>query len=150
MSSVWRLANGRYPPLDGQGARLAGGRWNSAGRPAVYTSESLALCLAESLVHIKGPLPLGYVRFKIEVPYDAIEYVTLAALKNEWQDDLAYTRRFGDKWLNDRRSLALALPSVILAESVNVILNPLHPHTVELRVIDQQPFTFDSRPRPKA
>lgn len=52
MSVVWRLSNGRYPPLDGEGARLAGGRWNSPGQPAVYTSESLALCLAESLVHL--------------------------------------------------------------------------------------------------
>ena len=149
MSIVWRVANERYPPLDGEGARLAGGRWNSPGRPAVYTSESLALCLAESLVHITGSLPISYVRFKIEIPDDATEYVDLTKLKSGWKEDLIYTRRIGDRWLRDRRSLALAVPSVVLAESINVILNPLHPRGAELRVIDQQPFTFDPRLRPK-
>ena len=59
MSIVWRLASGRYPALDGEGARRAGGRWNSAGQAVVYTSESLALCLAESLVHLSRDLPRG-------------------------------------------------------------------------------------------
>lgn len=148
MSIVWRLANGRYPPLDGEGARLAGGRWNSAGRAAVYTSESLALCLAESLVHIPGALPLGYTRYKIYVPDDAIEVVTVNSLKRGWQTDLVYTRRFGDKWLREERSLALAVPSVVLSESTNVILNPLHPRATELHIISKGQFRFDPRLRP--
>jgi RES domain-containing protein len=149
VSIVWRLANGRYPPLDGEGARLAGSRWNSAGHYAVYTSESLALCLTESLVHIPGALPRGYLTFKIYVPDDSIEFVDHASLTAGWEDDLIYTREFGDKWLVNRRSLALAVPSVVLPESTNVILNPLHPRASELRLIDQRPFIFDPRLRPK-
>ena len=148
MSIVWRLANGRYPPLDGEGARLAGGRWNSAGRAAVYTSESLALCLAESLVHIPGALPLGYMRYKIFVPDDAIEIVEANSLKRSWQTDLLYTRRLGDKWLREERSLAIAVPSVVLPESTNVILNPLHPRATEVRITNKRPFRFDPRLRP--
>jgi RES domain-containing protein len=150
VSIVWRLANGRYPPLDGEGARLAGGRWNSAGLAAVYTSESLALCLAESLVHITGPLPADYLRFKIYVPDDAIENLNPTSLKNEWEGDLLYTRKPGDKWLTENRSLALAVPAIVLPESTNVILNPRHPRASELRVTDQRPFKFDPRLRPKA
>jgi RES domain-containing protein len=146
---VWRLASGLYSPLDGEGARRAGGRWNSSGHAAVYTSESLALCLAESLVHITGPLPRTYLSFKIYVPDDAIETIDTRSLQTGWQDDLVYTRGVGDEWLTSRRSLALAVPSVVLPESTNVILNPLHPRSTELRVADQQPFTFDARLRPR-
>jgi len=146
---VWRLASGRYPPLNGEGARLVGGRWNSSGYAAVYTSESLALCLAESLVHITGPLPRTYLSFKIYVPDDAIEILDISSLESRWEDNLVYTRRLGDEWLNSRRSLALAVPSIMLPESTNIILNPLHPRAAELSVVAQRPFKFDARLRPK-
>lgn len=145
MSLVWRLANGRYPPMDGEGARIAGGRWNSPGQSAVYSSESLALCLAEALVHITGSLPRNYIRFKIYVPDDTIEIFKLTSLKSEWEDDLAYTRMLGDTWLTEKRSVALGVPSVALPESTNMILNPLHPRARELRIIDQRSFVFDPR-----
>lgn len=147
MIIVWRLANGRYPPLDGEGARLVGGRWNSVGQPAIYTSESLALCLTESLVHIPGPLPLDYVRFKIQVPEDSLEILEPTSLKQKWKDDLVYTRTLGDEWLRQKRSVALLVPSAVLPESNNIILNPLHPRAGELQVIEQQPFNFDPRLR---
>lgn len=150
MTIVWRLASGRYSPLDGEGARRAGGRWNSSGYAAVYTSESLALCLAESLVHIPGPLPRTYLRFKIYSPDDAIETLNITSMENRWEDNLLYTRSVGDEWLISRRSLALAVPSVVLPESTNVILNPLHPRSTELRITDERPFRFDARLRPRS
>ena len=61
---AWRLASGNYPPLTGEGARLVGGRWNSPGRPLIYASESIALCLAECLVHVTGSLPSNYPSYK--------------------------------------------------------------------------------------
>ena len=148
MSVVWRLSNGRYPPLDGEGARRAGGRWNSPGQPAVYTSESLALCLAESLVHLPGTLPRGYVGFKIFVPDETIEVLDTSSLSDGWHDDLSFTRTIGDQWLTTQRTLALAVPSVVLPDSTNVLLNPMHPRAQELRILDQQPFAFDPRLRP--
>jgi len=148
VSHVWRLASGRYPPLVGEGARLAGGRWNSASRAVVYASESLALSLAECLVHVTGALPRGYQAFKIFVPDDAMEQVDLSSLRSGWEGDLGYTRAIGDQWLVDQRSLAIAVPSVVLPESINVLLNPLHPRAAELRIVEQQPFRFDPRLRP--
>ena len=147
MSVVWRLASGRHPPLNGEGARRVGGRWNSVGQAAVYTSESLALCLAESLVHLPEDLPRGYQSFKIFVPDDAIEVLDITSLVVGWQNDLTFTRNIGDQWLTTRRSLALVVPSVVLPESNNVLLNPMHSRANELRVMDQQPFTFDPRLR---
>ena len=150
MTTVWRLASGRYSPLDGEGARRAGGRWNSSGYAAVYTSESLALCLAESLVHITGSLPPTYLSFKIYIPDDAIEIIDPTSLVKGWEDNLMYTRSVGDEWLIHRRSLALAVPSAVLPESTNVILNPLHPRYTDVQITDQRPFTFDARLRPKS
>ncbi len=145
---AWRLASGRYPPLAGDGARLVGGRWNSPGRPLVYASESLALCLAECLVHVTGSLPRDYVAFKITVPDVDVEELDVKTLKADWESDLARTRAVGDEWVVEGRSLALVVPSVVLPDSRNVLLNPLHPRAARLRVVSQNPFTFDPRLRP--
>ena len=144
---VWRLASGRYPPLEGEGARLAGGRWNFPGRPLIYASESLALCLAECLVHVTGPLPINYHSFEILVPDDAFEYLDVTTFKRGWQRNLGYTRTMGDQWLASGRSLALAVPSVVLPNSLNILLNPIHPRAVELRMMARKPFRFDPRLR---
>ena len=89
-----------------------------------------------------------YHAFKIFVPDDAIEVLDITSLIERWQSDLLFTRNFGDEWLTARRSLALVVPSVVLPESNNLLLNPMHSRANELRVMDQQPFTFDSRLRP--
>lgn len=145
---VWRLASERFAPLTGEGARVAGGRWNSPGRPLVYTSESLALCLAECLVHVPGRLPADYLAFKIGVPEDSIEVVDSGSLTSSWRHDLGITRTVGDEWLVAARTLGLLVPSAVLPESSNLLLNPLHPRATELQVLDQQPFRFDPRLRP--
>src|SRR5437868_3356991 len=145
---AWRLASGRYSPLTGEGARLVGGRLNSPGRPLVYASESLALCLAECLVHVTGSLPKDYAAFKIEIPNEGIEELSLKRLKAGWEHDLAQTRAIGDEWLVKERSLALIVPSVLLPDSRNILINPQHSGAARLRVVSQQPFTFDPRLRP--
>ena len=147
MTHVWRLASGRYPPLTGEGARLVGGRWNSPGRPLLYASESLALCLAECLVHVPGPLPRDYMAFKILVPADSVEVLDAKELEGAWRADVAITRAIGDRWLAEGRCLALAVPSIVLPESTNVLLNPAHPLANRLEVVSQEPFHFDPRLR---
>jgi RES domain-containing protein len=143
--NVWRLASGRYPPLSGEGARLVGGRCNSPGRPLVYTSESLALCLAECLVHIPGRLPTDYVAFTLSIPDDSVE---IAGVGVDPVSPLGITRTFGDAWLAEARTVALRVPSAVLPDSYNVLLNPQHPRAGEVRVVSQQPFRFDPRLRP--
>jgi RES domain-containing protein len=145
---AWRLASGSYPPLSGEGAARVGGRWNSPGRPLVYASESLALCLAECLVHVTGRLPTNYVAFKISFLDNEAEELSLKTLKAGWERDIAQTRAVGDRWLAEARSLALIVPSVVLPESRNILLNPQHSAASRMRVISQKPFTFDPRLRP--
>ena len=59
---VFRVCRARYARLDGTGARLVGGRWNSSGRAVVYMAESIALAVLENLVHMtRQDFPRGYV-----------------------------------------------------------------------------------------
>jgi RES domain-containing protein len=145
---VWRLASSRYPPFSGEGARLVGGRWNSAGQPLVYTSESLALCLAECLVHVTGALPKDYIAIQIRVADKDCSELNAKKLITGWQKDLALTRSLGDTWLASEGSLALIVPSAVLPDSKNILINPRHPRASIVRVVSQKPFTFDPRLRP--
>jgi RES domain-containing protein len=145
---VWRLSSGRHDPLSGEGARRVGGRWNSPGRAAVYASESLALALVEALVHIPGAIPRDYIAFRIRLPDAGIERLEAAALPVGWHSNLGLTRAIGDQWLAQRRSLALFVPSAVLPESWNVLLNPDHPDRSALEVTREGPLRFDPRLRP--
>lgn len=100
------------------------------------------------LVHVRGVLPKDYTSFKIPVPDDGVEELSLAGLKTGWERDPAQTRAIGDEWLEAQHSLALVAPSGALPDSKNILLNPQHPGAARLRVVSQQPFTFDPRLRP--
>jgi RES domain-containing protein len=147
MTVAWRLASSRHQPLAGEGARLVGGRWNSPGLPLLYTSDSLALCLAECLVHIPSRLPADFHAFRIEIPENSAESLDPALLKAGWEDDPGYTRAIGDQWIIQNRSLALIVPSAVLPESFNVLVNPAHPDITAVTV-STRPFQFDPRLRP--
>jgi RES domain-containing protein len=84
----------------------------------------------------------------LTVPDDRIEVLNAGALKADWRADLGYTRAIGDQWLAQERSLVLAVPSAILSESTNMLLNPLHADAGDVQIVDPQPFRFDLRLRP--
>ena len=103
---VWRLALGRYKELDGEGARLYGGRWNSPGTAMVYAATHIALALLEQLVHVSPTrLPRSFRVFAITLPEE-----TEHAAPDLPVDDLEATRRAGDDWASSLRSAALVVP----------------------------------------
>jgi RES domain-containing protein len=128
--------------LDGEGARLYGGRWNSPGHPAVYTSMHLSLAALEYLVHVDfDNLPTDLVWSKIEIPDTiAIESFPKPTAPNE--RDAAI---FGDEWLKNRRTLALLVPSAVLYVQYDVILNPAHSEMAGVRTLETHTFEFDDR-----
>lgn len=145
---VWRLASGRHAPLTGEGARLAGGRWNSPGVPLVYTSAHLSLAVLELLVHVDvRRIPEGLVAFGIEVPDEEVEVLDPSRLGAEGFADAFHrgTREIGDGWARDGGSLALVVPSAVIRGERNVLLNPLHPAAERLHVAVEEPFSFDAR-----
>ena len=147
---VWRLTKPRYAPgLDGEGARLAGGRWNSPGAPVVYCSETLSLAVLECFVHLPrtlrgaSRLPV-LMAVRIELP-GAAEFQGISADSVADLLDDAACRETGDRWLAERRALALRVPSVIVPQESNVLLNPLHPQAAGIRILEQIEFRFDPR-----
>lgn len=149
---VWRLALGRFHELDGEGARLYGGRWNSPGVPVVYTATHLTLALLEQLVHFDpARLPGAFRAFAIELPDDVpTETAELAA------DDPAECREHGDVWAASLRSAALIVPSVLVPPALhpgriatgerNVLLNPRHRSALSWLVTETS-FRIDPRLR---
>lgn len=137
---VWRLTRPEHAPgLDGEGARLWGGRWNSPGVPMVYTASSLALAALEVLVHLPpamrraGGLP-AMVAIALDVPDAEISDAVLGA------DD----RATGDVWAQGG-SLALRVPSRVIRHEMNVLINPRHPQIGLISVTLSEPFQFDDR-----
>lgn len=154
---VWRLALGRYPALDGEGARLYGGRWNSPGTAMVYAATHITLALLEQLVHLSPTrLPASFRAFAIELPDDIeLEH----AAPDQPVDDLEATRRAGDVWAASGRTAALIVPSVLVPAVLdpggirtaerNVLLNPLHSSAGVWRSVETS-FRLDTRLRREA
>jgi RES domain-containing protein len=145
---LWRLARRPYRALDGEGARLAGGRWNSAGTPLVYTSVHLSLAALELLVHVDpDELPEDLVALEIEVP-DGMpaESVAMDELPSDWREPgHLHCVALGDEWARRGQSAILRVPSVVIPSEQNWLVNPRHPDAARLVVRRFEPFSFDER-----
>lgn len=139
---LWRISN--YATLDGVGAKLNAGRWNSFGNAVVYAADHPASALLEMLVHIDvSLLPDSFQLLKISVPDNA----TLATdkLPSNWITNETITKAIGDEWLKSRSSLLLKVPSAILPDVFNVLINPLHREAVSCRIESVQHVPLDAR-----
>ena len=147
---AWRIAKRSYA-LDrqGAGARLTGGRWNSSGIAAIYAGMSPEIAAMEKLVHTSDILPQDLVLSVFDLPDDERLYLRLAAadLPAGWDALPSSTAAIsiGDKFLLASTQLGLVVPSAIMPEASNVVLNPHHSafDSVTIRIV--RPFEFDSR-----
>lgn len=154
MSTVaWRVADRVYTeppfnPFDGEGARLYGGRWNTAGVPVVYAAGACSLALLEVLVHVPDLVVLkGYVVYRVEIPDELIAEVPFDELPENWNQPglVPDLRRLGDEWVRSRRSAALRVPSAIIPVEYNFVLNPRHPEFERIDVGPREPLPVDPR-----
>lgn len=126
-----------------------GGRWNSPGRPLVYASVHLSLAVLETLVHLNPErFPQNSVAYSVELPGRSVERVSLQNLASDWTTDpsFASTRAIGDAWLEGERSLVLLVPSAVVPQEENVLINPEHALFVgSVRIASGEPFLFDPR-----
>ncbi|MCB1087369.1 MAG: RES family NAD+ phosphorylase [Verrucomicrobiae bacterium] len=147
MKRAWRIAKEKHAAtaFDGEGARLYGGRWNSAGTSVVYTSGSMALAALESLVHLNPPVFFAYVAIPIEFDETLLE--PSPALPANWREEPPppSTKDIGDLWVRQARSAVLELPSVIIPTEPNYLLNPSHPDFKKIDIGKAEPFAFDPR-----
>jgi RES domain-containing protein len=150
MRFVWRLVgeNRAREPLSGEGARLHGGRWNEPGVAVIYTSENRSLAALEVLVHLNGTNPRRRYRLlSYELDDELIETMSLADLPSDWRAEPppASTVRLGTEWARAGRSVALKVPSAVLPEEYNVILNTAHADIAKVKPGRPVDFSFDPR-----
>jgi RES domain-containing protein len=145
---VYRISDDRYvTDLSGKGAALYGGRWNSKDIYVVYTAESRALALLEAVVHI-GKVPArGYSLATIEIPDDSIETYPIKKLPADWQTNPPQDRlkEIGDNFIRAGKHLALKIPSALMMEEHNYLLNPAHPSFKKVKIISQRSIRVDER-----
>lgn len=149
---VYRICRTQFRELDGKGALLYGGRWNSPGHPVVYTSSTLSLAALEYLVHIEAEdAPADLVALTIELPDDApVELVETASLPRGWEKvpEPPACMEIGDRWVRGGESLALRVPAAPVPEETNLLINPLHRDARRVRIVAERPFSFDPRLTP--
>jgi RES domain-containing protein len=141
---VYRLCKAAHIALDGdEGARLWGGRWNSVGRPMVYTAATPSLAVLEVLVHLDLPadlLPDDLRLLTIEIPDDA----PLRVLDGDAADDTDCIAQ-GDAFLDAGDALALRVRSVVVPQEWNMLLNARHADVARVAVSSNDPFRLDPR-----
>jgi RES domain-containing protein len=131
MLTAWRIVKREHlaTAFSGDGAALFPGRWNSANVPVVYASSSISLAILELLVHAREWNDLPELRL-IEVRFAGNLVISVARknLPRNWRREeigLNHTRKIGDRWFAERKSVILQVPSAITGEP-NFVLNPRH------------------------
>lgn len=154
---VWRIATEtpRYPADDmsGAGAASRGGRWNDRGTAVVYSSENRALACLETLVHLDdGGLPLNRYLVRIDIPdtiWKRARRETPATLPVGWDAEPAgiTSITLGTAWAQSSTTAILRVPSVIVPEEENILINPAHPDAARISATKVRRWLYDPRLR---
>jgi RES domain-containing protein len=147
--TVWRLVRRDRIGLDGEGARLYGGRWNSPGTAVIYTAGTLSLAVLEYLVHLNpDKLPHDLVSIAGDIPDTlAIDHVAIEILPRNWNDVTLQpvTQSIGTQWVTAGHSAVLKVPSAVIPQESNYVLNPRHTEFSAITWSVPEPFGFDRR-----
>ncbi len=145
---VYRIAKKEFiEDLSGKGAAMFGGRWNSKNTYIVYTAESRALALLESLAHIGKIQGSIFSIASIFIPDNFIDIILKENLSPYWYSNPPpdYLRIIGDNFIKNKKNLALKIPSVIVPDEYNYLLNPSHIEFNKIKIMNVQALALDKR-----
>lgn len=148
MMLVYRVAKCTFiRDLSGQGAFLYGGRWNSKGISMLYTSITASLALLENRVHMTAFPKEEYCLATLTIPDDKLTTMETKDLPNDWNKYPApvYLKSIGDSFIKDGHFLGLLIPSSVLPEEKNVLLNPSHSDMKKVKLTTSRPIPIDIR-----
>jgi len=124
-------------------------RWNSEGVYLIYTAGSRALACLENLVHRSGEGNHGLFRtLEIVVPASVSCYeLPKKSLSAQWHETVNYPlcRSFGDEWIRSGRSCIMKVPSALIPEEFNYLINPQHKDFKRIKIKNVHTFLFDGR-----
>lgn len=146
---VYRIGKTKFAnDLSGEGARLSGGRWNHKLTPCIYASENRALALLEYTVNINiDEIPRALSFAIIEIPGDSILQLTIPELPGNWTASPApsSTKDFGTALLKKKENSIIKIPSAVIAQEYNFLINPLHPDIAKCKILSITDFVYDVR-----
>jgi RES domain-containing protein len=152
---VWRIATDTpdygADDLSGKGAERTGGRWNRNGTPLIYTSTSIALACLETVVHLSGgaPLPLNRYLVRISLSPSAwrkrIVFDPTAHVGWDAAPPGLVSMDWGTQWVVSGASLLAEVPSVVIPEEPNILINPTYTGAARLEVSKLRKWQYDLR-----
>jgi RES domain-containing protein len=144
MVALWRIATDTpdygADDLSGKGAEVTGGRWNRKGVPMIYASTSIALACLDTLVHLGGghSLPLNRYLVRIDVPQQPWTSRTVFDAGHVgWDAEPPglVSLDWGTRWAQGQGSVLAEVPSIVVHEESNVLINPRRPDLAQLSAV---------------
>lgn len=153
MNVLWRIAADTpgyaADDLSGMGAKRTGGRWNSKGVPMVYCATSIALATLETVHYLRaGTLPFNRFLVRIAVPEAVWQARQLLDPPSGGWDAIPASlsaSRAGDHWSSARNTALLVVPSVIVPDECNVLINPRHLDAAAITASTVRRWQYDPR-----
>ena len=146
--TIYRICNPQFSEdLSGTGAKLYGGRWNSKGVAMLYASEHISLSVLEMLVHNQFTdfaITLNLLHIIIADTM-LLKEVKNNKLKSNWTTDVDYTQFMGDQFIKAGTHAILKVPSAVIKDEHNFILNPLHADFKKIKITQKVSFSTDKR-----
>ena len=145
---LYRFAPEEYADnIEGNGASKFGGRWNSKGFPVVYTSLTISLSMIELLAHHTSTNSLKNNKLiLLELPEDmVISVIKKEEMNSNWQSDIKYSQTLGNRFIASCSALLLKVPSAIIPQENNILINPRHQQFSQVKIKDILSFGFDLR-----
>ena len=147
---IYRISKSEFiDDLTGVGAKLFGGRWNSKGIFMLYASANRALAVLELLVHLDANeiQQHNFSIAEIEIPETSLKIVPLNSLPDNWRhpNTTQYLKSRGDVWIRKSESVALAVPSVLIPQEQNILVNSQHPDFRKVKLKKTYEFSLDRR-----
>jgi RES domain-containing protein len=139
----------RARDLSGYGSGIKGARWNRRGTFLLYTASHRSLALLEVLVHMGGEYypEEEYAIVTLEIPDESITIFDDKILLENWfkisvpASQAIYT----DEWLKEEQSIAMSVPSAVIIQERNYLINPQHTDFQDVKIKNIEKFTFDER-----
>jgi RES domain-containing protein len=144
---LWRISD--HASLSGDGGVFFSARWHNRGKRIVYLADHPAAALLEVIVHLEvgaENMPYGYQLLKVDAPDNLrIDEADPGVLPADWKTRLSLTRNIGDVWLNEGSAALLRVPSAIVPEASNYLLNPGHADAARIVIASAMRAAFDPR-----
>ncbi|WP_421944596.1 RES family NAD+ phosphorylase [Pedobacter sp.] len=146
---LYRISNCNYAnDYSGTGAKLYGGRWNSVGVPLHYMASNRALAALEVLANKNTLINSKNLCLTVfELPDNLVKQIELKDLPKNWKDypSIPQLAKIGDEFAKQKEFLLLKVPSVLIEDEFNYLMNVNHPAVIEVKIIEVKPFMFDDR-----